>query len=133
MLSNIVNERKSWFTTIKELAEKGKNLEIYIPIETLTFKSLLDHSNGEDEDSFYFKQILNRVKSSSYGDIQSFVKLQALCYGELALIFNSRKGKLLQAFGAECDLSVNDLKYDQMNVIRIMRKDYEYSDQMIHM
>jgi hypothetical protein len=133
MLSNIVNERKSWFTTIKELVENGENLEIHIPIETLTFKSLLDHSNDENEDSFYFKQLLNRIKPSSYGDIHSFVKLQALCYGELALIYNSRKAKYLQAFEAECDLSVNDLKYDQMNVIRIMRKDYEYSDQMIHM
>jgi hypothetical protein len=77
--------------------------------------------------------LLKKVKLSNYGEIQGIDKLQALCDGTEALIFNSFKTRFLEEFKKEYDLSVNDLKYDQMNVIRLVRKDYEYSDQLIHM
>jgi hypothetical protein len=115
------------------LSESPNNLNIYIPEKTLTYYLLIEHSKSDSEDSIYFKQLLDRVKAIAYSDIQGFEKLKGLCYGENALIFNSLKGELIFDYRAECDLSVNDLKYDQMNVIRIIRQDYEYSDQMIHM
>jgi hypothetical protein len=133
MLSNIVNQPKSWFTNIKELAESPNNLNIYIPENTLTYDLLIEHSKSDSEDSIYFKQLLDRVKATTYFEIHNFEKLKSLCYGENALIFNSMKGELIFEYRSECDLSINDLKYDQMNVIRLIRKDYQYSDQMIHM
>jgi hypothetical protein len=133
MLSNIVNQPKSWFTNIKELAESPNNLDIYIPDKTLTYNLLIEHSKSDSEDSIYFKQLLDRVKAVKLSEIQDFDKLKDLCHGKNAIIFNSLKGELIFDYRAECDLSVNDLKYDQMNVIRIIRQDYVYSDQMIHM
>jgi hypothetical protein len=133
MLSNIVHVSKSWFITVKELVESENNFEIYVPKDTLTYNAIEERSKSGNEDSFYFKQLLKKVKLSNYGEIQSIDKLQALCDGTEALIFNSFKAKFLKEFKKECDLSVNDLKYDQMNVIRLVRKDYEYSDQMIQM
>jgi hypothetical protein len=133
MLSNIIQVSKSWFTTVKELVESENNFEIYVPKNTLTYNAIDERSKSGNEDSFYFKQLLKKVKLSNYGEIQGIDKLQGLCDGTKALIFNSFKARLLKEFKKECDLSVNDLKYDQMNVIRLVRKDYEYSDQMIQM
>jgi len=133
MLSNIVNQPKSWFTNIKELAESPNNLDIYVPQNTLTYNLLIEHSKSDSEDSIYFKQILDRVKTSTFSGIHTFEKLRDLCDGKNAIIFNSLKGELIFELRSKCDLSINDLKYDQMNVIRIIRKDYQYSDQMIHM
>jgi hypothetical protein len=133
MLSNIVNQPKSWYTNIKELAENPNNLDIYIPENTLAHNSLIDHSNSDSEDSIYFKQLLDRVKTITFSEVYTFEKLNDLCYGKNAIIFNSMKGELILEYRSECDLSINDLKYDQMNVIRLIRKDYQYSDQMIHM
>jgi hypothetical protein len=133
MLSNIVNQPKSWYTNIKELAENPNNLDIYIPENTLAHNLLIDHSNSDSEDSIYFKQLLDRIIIISFDEFQSPYKFEELCDGKNALIFNSMKGELIFEYRSECDLSINDLKYDQMNVIRIIRKDYKYSDQMIHM
>ncbi len=133
MLSNIVNQPKTWFTNIKELAESDTNLDIYIPENTLTYYSLVKHSKGDSEDSIYFKQLLDKVKTTKFSALHTFDNLIDLCYGKNAIIFNSLKGKFLLEYNSECDLSINDLKYDQMNVIRLIRKDYQYSDQMIHM
>jgi hypothetical protein len=133
MLSNIVNQPKSWYTNIKELAENPNNLDIYIPENTLAHNLLIDHSESKSEDSIYFKQLLERIKITSFDEFQSPNKFKELCDGKNALIFNSMKGELIFEYRSECDLSINDLKYDQMNVIRIIRKDYKYSDQMIHM
>jgi hypothetical protein len=132
-LSNIVNQPKSWFANIKELAESPNNLDIYIPKNTLTYYLLIEHSKSDSEDSIYFKQFLDRVKTITYSEVYTFEKLSDLCYGKNAIIYNSMKGELILEYGSECDLSINDLKYDQMNVIRLIRKDYQYSDQMIHM
>jgi hypothetical protein len=133
MLSNIVNQPKSWFTDVKELAESSNNLDIYIPENTLTYNLLIEHSKSDSEDSIYFKQLLDRVKTITFSEVYTFEKLIDLCYGKNAIIFNSMKGELILEYRSECDLSINDLKYDQMNVIRLIRKDYQYSDQMIHM
>ncbi len=133
MLSNIVNQPKSWHTNIKELAENPNNLDIYIPENTLAHNLLIEHSKSDSEDSIYFKQLLDRITVISFDEIQSFDKFIELCDGKNALIFNSMKGELIFEYRFECDLSINDLKYGQMNVIRIIRQDYEYSDQMIHM
>ncbi len=132
-MSNIVNQPKSWFANIKELAESPNNLDIYIPKNTLTYYLLIEHSKSDSEDSIYFKQFLDRVKTITYSEVYTFEKLSDLCYGKNAIIFNLMKGELILEYGSECDLSINDLKYDQMNVIRLIRKDYQYSDQMIHM
>ncbi len=132
-MSNIVNQPKSWFANIKELAESPNNLDIYIPKNTLTYYLLIEHSKSDSEDSIYFKQFLDRVKTITYSEVYTFEKLSDLCYGKNAIIYNSMKGELILEYGSECDLSINDLKYDQMNVIRLIRKDYQYSDQMIHM
>jgi len=91
MLSNIVNQPKSWFTNIKELAESHNNLDIYIP-NTLTYNSLVEHSKSDSEDSIYFKQLLDRVKIITYSEIYALEKLRDLCDGKNALIFNSLKG-----------------------------------------
>jgi hypothetical protein len=133
MLSNIVNQPKSWFTYIKELAESPNNLDIYIPKNTLTFNLLIEHSKCDNEDSIYFKQLLDRVKAVKLSEIQDFDKLKDLCHGKNAIIFNSLKGEQIFELRSKCDLSINDLKYDQMNVIRLIRKDYQYSDQIIQM
>jgi hypothetical protein len=133
MLSNIVNEPKSWFTNIKELAESPNNLDIYVPQNTLTYNLLIEHSKSDSEDSIYFKQLLDRVKTVSFSDIHTIEKLSDLCYGKNAIIFNSLKGESIFDYKSECDLSINDLKYDQMHVIRLIRKDYQHSDQMIQM
>jgi hypothetical protein len=133
MLSNIVNQPKSWFTNIKELAESPNNLDIYVPQNTLTYNLLIEHSKSDSEDSIHFKQILDRVKTTTFSEIHSFEELRDLCDGKNAIIFNSLKGEQIFELKSKCDLSINDLKYDQMNVIRIIRKDYQYSDQMIHM
>jgi pimeloyl-CoA synthetase len=133
MLSNIVHQPKIWYKNIEELAESETNFDIYIPKDTLTFHLLLERSKGENEDSKYWKKLLEKVKFESYLGMQSFHKLNELCTGKGALIFNSLKGKRLEPFKSECDLSLNELKYDGMNVIRLIRKDYEYSDQMIKM
>jgi hypothetical protein len=133
MLSNIVNQPKSWFTNIKELAESPNNLDIYIPENTLTYNLLIEHSKSDSEDSIYFKQLLDRVKTITFSEIHTLEKLEDLCNGKDAIIFNSLKGESIFDYRSECDLSINDLKYDQMNVIRLIRKDYEYSDQMIQM
>jgi hypothetical protein len=53
MLSNIVNQTKSWFTNIKELAESPINYNL-----------LIEHSKSDSEDSLYFKQLLDGVKTS---------------------------------------------------------------------
>jgi hypothetical protein len=115
------------------LAESPNNLDIYIPENTLTYNLLIEHSKSDSEDSIYFKQLLDRVKNITFSEVYTFEKLRDLCYGTNAIIFNSLKGELAFEFRSECDLSINDLKYDQMNVIRLIQKDYEYSDQMIHM
>jgi hypothetical protein len=133
MLSNIVNQPKSWFTSIKELAESPNNLDIYISENTLTYNLLVEHSKSDSEDSIYFKQILDRVKTITFSDVYTLEKVSDLCYGKNAIIYNSLKGKQIFELRSKCDLSINDLKYDQMNAIRIIRKDYEYSDQMINM
>jgi hypothetical protein len=133
MLSNIVNQPKSWFTNIKELAESPNNLDIYIPENTLTYNLLIEHSKSDSEDSIYFKQILDRVKTITFSEVYTLEKLEDLCNGNNSIIFNSLKGESIFDYRSECDLSINDLKYDQMNVIRLIRKDYEYSDQMIQM
>jgi hypothetical protein len=62
MLSNIVNQPKSWFTNIKELVENQNNLDIYLPENTLTYNLLIEHSKSDSEDSIHFKQLLDRVK-----------------------------------------------------------------------
>jgi hypothetical protein len=133
MLSNIVNQPKSWFTDIKEMAESPNNLDIYIPENTLTYNLLVEHSKSDSEDSIYFKQILDRVKTITFSELYTLEKVSELCYGKNAIIYNSLKGERIFELISKCDLSINDLKYDQMNVIRLIRKDYEYSDQMIHM
>jgi len=132
-LSNIIRQPKIWYKDIEELAESETNFDIYIPKDTLTFYSLLDRSKGKSEDSKYWKKLLEKVKFETYLGIQFFDKLNELCIGTSALIFNSLKAKRLEPFKSECDLSFNELKYDEMNVIRLIRKDYEYSDQMIKM
>ena len=114
------------------MAESPNNLDIYIPINTLTYNLLIEHSKSDSEDSIYFKQLLDSVKAIKFSEIHTLEKLSDLCYGKNAIIFNSLKGELF-SYRFECDLSINDLKYDQMNVIRLIRKDYQYSDQMIHM
>jgi hypothetical protein len=117
ILSNIVNQPKSWFTNIKELAESSNFLDIYILENTLTYNLLIKHSNSDSQGSIYFKQLLDRVKAVKLSEIQNFDKLKDLCHGNNAIISNSLKGELIFDYRAECDLSVNDLKYDQMNVI----------------
>jgi hypothetical protein len=133
MLSNIVNQPKSWFTNIKELSESPNNLDIYVLQNTLTYNLLIEHSKSDSEDSIYFRKLLARVKAITFSNIHTSEKLEDLCNGNNSIIFNSLKGESIFDYSSECDLSLNDLKYDQMHVIRLIRKDYEYSDQMIHM
>jgi hypothetical protein len=66
MLSNIVNQPKSWFTNIKELSESPNNLDIYVLQNTLTYNLLIEHSKSDSEDSIYFKQLLARVKTITF-------------------------------------------------------------------
>jgi len=133
MLSNIVHQPKIWYKNIKELAESDTDFDIYIPKDTLTLDSLHKHSESNDDDSIYWKRVLNKVKLVTFSEIQSPEKLDELCFARCAFIFNSLKGRRIDPFRSGCDLSVNELKYDQMNVIRLIRKDYEYSDRMINM
>jgi len=133
MLSNIVYQPKVWYKNIEELVESENNFDIYIPEDTLTMNLLLYHSEGESEDSKYWKKLLGKVKLETFLGMQQVDKLNELCTGKSALIFNSLKAKRIEPFKSECDLSLNELKYDAMNVIRLIRKDYEYSDQMIKM
>jgi len=133
MLSNIVNNPKIWYTNIKELAENKRNFAIHLPRETLTHNSLLAHSNSSNEDSVYFKRLLDRIEFLSFSEIQRMEYLEKLCDGINILIFNSLKGKRIDVFKDECDLSVNDIKYDQMNIITIISKHYQYSNELIDM
>jgi hypothetical protein len=70
MLSNIIRVSKGWFTTVKELVESKSNFEIYIPKDTLTYNAIEELSKTGNEDSFYFKQLLKKVKLSNYEEIQ---------------------------------------------------------------
>jgi hypothetical protein len=78
MLSNIVNQPKSWFTNIKELAESHNTLDIYVPENTLIYNSLVEHSKSNTEDSIYFKQLLDKVKTITFSEIHTFEKLRDL-------------------------------------------------------
>ncbi len=93
MLSNIVNQPKSWFTNVKELAESANNLDIYVPQNTLTYNILIEYQKSDSEDSIYFKQILDKVKSTAFSEIHSLEKLRGLCYGKNTFIFNRLKGE----------------------------------------
>jgi hypothetical protein len=125
--------RRTGSQTSKNWLKVQKLSIFYAPQNALTYNLLIEHSKSDSEDSIYFKQLLDRVKTITFSAIHTLKKLRDLCYGENALIFNSLKADLILKLRSECDLSINDLKYDQMNAIRIKQKDYEYSDQMIQM
>jgi len=134
LLSNLVRQPTYGFESFEELANyKENNYEIYIPEDSPTYHRLVEHANSGDDDSIYFKKVLERATVKSFTDMHSYETIKEYGDGKCTLLFTSYKFEGFLGLNYNNEFSNNLVELDKTRDVRLIRKDYQYSDQMVKM
>ncbi len=122
--------------SFKELAikkDKEESYEIYVPEDTPTYYRLVEHANSDEEDSIYFKKVLERVTVKTFGDMHSPQTVKDYGEGKCALLYTSLKFEGFLGLNYKNEFSNTLVQFDKIKDVRFIRKDYEFSDKMVKM
>ena len=120
----IINPPKWWFHSIEELINAPADYQIYAPSHSITYYSIKKISHYDSN----FEKLIKRLKIAPLENIYTLSfgkKFYRRKCGAFATSYNTQ-----YIYGGN-EIVINEILYDHMLDVRFIRKDFQFSDDMI--
>lgn len=125
----LIREPTISYETIDELAN-DMSIRLVTMKETPTFDHIKERANYGQE---AFKRILHRIELLSFEEILDISNLEKFAEGEFAALLPSLRIEDVTGLEFTKKMSVNQLKFDKIDDIRLISKGYNHSDELVRM
>ena len=134
ILNNLLNVPKQWYKTIDDLANENHKLKLFVINNSITHNFIKDFALNEDERWKKISQKLEPIKSDqmySEENIWNFVNGKIAVF-DTSLRFESFQ-EILDSLSLIKEYSFDDIKFRMFSEVRLIRREYHYSNEIIKM
>ena len=126
--NQIINQPKWWFHSIEELINAPSNYEILVPSNSITYYSIKKRSNNDPR----FKKLMKRLNPASLEDIFGLESGSKFYHRKCGGFVTSFNWELQKIMGGN-EVVFDEIHFDHSLDVRFIRKDFEFSDQMVQL
>ena len=133
-MNNLLNVPKQWYKSIDDLANESHKLKLFVIKNSITHKFIKDFALNGDE---RWKKILQKLEPIKPDQMYSEENIWNLVNGEIAVFDTSLRFKsfqeILDSLSLIKEFSFDDIKFKIFSEVRLIRREYHYSNQIIKM
>lgn len=135
ILNNLLKIPKQWYKTIDDLANENHKLELFVINNSITHKFIKDFALNEEDERW--KKILRKLKPIKLHEIFDEKFFSDLFNGKVAFFDTSHRFRsfqeILDSLNLIKDFSFDDIQFKMFNEVRLIRREYQYSNEIIKM
>ena len=124
--NQIIEPPKWWFHTIEEVANAPLNYPIYVPSNSITYFSMKEQAKYSPS----FRKLLDRIKLIPTNQVFSY-EIEMLFYKGKCASFTRSEPHKNHKIMAPDEIVIDEIRYDHMLDVRLIRKDFEFADQIM--
>ena len=125
----MINPTKWWFNSIEEVVNAPSDYPIYVPSSSVTYYSLKLKSQYDDP---IFKKLIKQIKPLPVEQMYGLDFIKTFYTGKCATFSTSIQQEFHKIMLGH-QVVFNQIRYDHVLDVRFIRKDFEFSDQMVQM
>ena len=132
ILNNLLNIPKQWYKSIDDLANESHKLKLFVIKNSITHKFIKDFVlNGDKR----WKKILQKLQPIQTDQMYSEEYIWDLVNGKIAVFETSIRFKsfaeVLNSVNLIKEFSFDDIKFKTFSEVRLIRREYQYSNQIV--
>lgn len=124
----IMNPPKWSFHTIQDVIGASSDYQIYAPLNKITYYSIKKRSNYDSN----FKKLLEKLNLVAFKEIFSFDFAKRF-YGRKIGVFATSLNWEIQKYLGGNEVVINEIRYDHSLDVRLIRKEFQFSDKMVEL
>ena len=125
----MINPPKWWFNSIEEVLNAPSDYPIYVPSNSITYYSLKSRSQYDNP---IFEKLIRKIKTLPIEEMYSLKFVKRFYTGKCATFSTSIQQEFHKIM-LEHEVVFNKIRYDNVLDVRFIRKDFQFSDQMVQM
>ena len=122
----IIDPPNWWYHTIEEVANSPSNYPIYVPSDSITYFSVKQKAKYDKN----FEKLLNKIKLISVDEMFSIEKEKKFYKGKCASFATSLIHEFHKIMFPDL-IVVDEIRFDHMLDVRVIRKDFQFSDKIV--
>ena len=129
LLRDLIMNPPEWsFHTIQDVIEASPDYKIYAPLNKITYYSIKKRSNYDPN----FKKLLKKFNLLAFKEIFSFDFGKRFYRRKIGVFATSLNWETQKYLGGS-EVVIDEVRYDHVLDVRLIRSDFEFSDQMVQL